>query len=57
MCGTAEQAAEKHGDSGNFDEKRPSAAEAVVDFVGFTRGMNPPSPFVLSFSAACEVVR
>jgi len=46
------QAAEKLRDLSNFDEKRASVAKAGADVTGFTRGINPPSPSVLSFSAA-----
>jgi hypothetical protein len=42
--------------SGEISEKRPSAAKASVDSVGFLRGLKPPPPSVLSFSAACKVV-
>lgn len=31
-------------------------AEAPVDFVGFMRGVKPPPPSELGFSASCEVV-
>jgi hypothetical protein len=55
--GTTEEAAEKLEDLGVSYEKGPSAAKAAHNFIGFTRGMNPLSPSVLSFSAACEVVR
>ena len=46
------QAAEKLRDLSNFDEKRASVAKAGADVTGLTRGINPPSPSVLSFSAA-----
>jgi hypothetical protein len=35
-------------------EKLPSGAKAHVDSVGFMRGLKPPPPSGMSFSAACE---
>jgi hypothetical protein len=37
-------------------ENRPSVAKATTDSNGFTRGLKPPSPSELSFSAACLAV-
>jgi hypothetical protein len=48
--------AEKLGNLGIIDEKRPSAAKATFNLIGFTRGINPPSPSVSRFSAACSVL-
>jgi hypothetical protein len=50
----AEEAAEKLGFSSKTDEKRSSVAKAIVDLIGFARGVKPPSPSALSFSAACK---
>jgi hypothetical protein len=52
----AKEVPEKTGISGKIDEKHPSVAKATTDSNGFTRGLKPPSPSELSFSAACEVV-
>ena len=49
------EAAEKLGILVENVEKGPSAAEADIDSAGFTRGLKPPSPSDVSFSAACEV--
>jgi len=57
VCGTTEEVAEKLGDLGVSYKKGPSAAKAAFNFIGITRGMNLPSPSILSSSAACEVVR
>jgi hypothetical protein len=54
--GTTSQAAEKPLIPGNMCENRPSVAKATTDSNGFTRGLKPPSPSELSFSAACSVV-
>jgi hypothetical protein len=48
------QAAEKLGFSSIIGEERPSVAKAIIDSIGFTRGLKPPSPSALSFSAACK---
>jgi hypothetical protein len=50
----AEQAAEKLGFLGKNGEKHSSVAKAIVDLIGFTRGLKPPSPSDAGFSAACE---
>jgi hypothetical protein len=50
----AEEAAEKLGFSSKTGEKRSSVAKAIVDLIGFARGLKPPSPSALSFSAACK---
>ena len=52
----AKQAAEKPLIPVNMRENRPSVAKATADSNGFTRGLKPPSPSELSFSAACKVV-
>ena len=52
----AKQAAEKPLIQVNMRENRPSVAKATADSNGFTRGLKPPSPSELSFSAACKVV-
>ena len=54
ICGTTKEAAERLGDLGVSYEIGPSAAKAALNLIGFTRGMNPPSPSVLS--SPCEVV-
>jgi adenosylhomocysteine nucleosidase len=54
--GTAEQATEKLGISGETDRNGPSVAKAAVDSVGFVRGLKPPPPSGTSFSAGGEVV-
>jgi hypothetical protein len=38
------QAAEKLGILGEIGAKHPSAAKAIVDSVGFVRGLKPPPP-------------
>jgi hypothetical protein len=48
------QAAEKLEISGEISEKHPSVAKASIDSVGFMRGLKPPPPSALSFSAACK---
>jgi hypothetical protein len=55
-CGTSKQAAKKLGKLGGIEENWPSVAKATCDSVGFMRGLKPPTPSVLSFSAACKVV-
>jgi hypothetical protein len=52
----AKQAAEKLGILGGIGAKRSSVAKAIVDSVGFMRGLKPPPPSGLSFSAACLAV-
>ena len=52
--GTTEQVAEKLGNLGGIEENWPSVAKATCDSVGFLRGLKPPTPSVLSFSAACS---
>jgi hypothetical protein len=47
------QAAEKGGTISESPEKPSSGAKARVDSVGFMRGLKPPPPSGLSFSAAC----
>jgi hypothetical protein len=42
--------------SGGIGVKRSSVAKAIVDSVGFIRGLKPPPPSGLSFSAACLAV-
>jgi hypothetical protein len=39
-----------------IERKRTAAAKADFDFVGFMRELKPPTPSVLGFSAACEIV-
>jgi hypothetical protein len=56
IYGTTKQAAEKGLFSGKKSEKHTSVAKATTDSNGFTRGLKPPSPSELSFSAACKVV-
>ena len=56
FIGTTEEAAEKLGILDKNGGKRPSAAKASIDLIGFMRGLKPPPPSVLSFSAACEVM-
>jgi hypothetical protein len=56
LFGTTKQAAEKPLIPGNMSENRPSVAKATTDSNGFTRGLKPPSPSELSFSAACKAV-
>ena len=51
-----ERAAEKGLIRGEIGGKRTSGAEARIDSVGFMRGLKPPPPSGLSFSAACEAV-
>jgi len=41
---------------GEIGNPPPSVAKATTDSMGVTRGLKPPSPSVLSFSAACSVV-
>jgi hypothetical protein len=53
----AKQAAEKLEISGEISEKHPSVAKASIDSVGFMRGLKPPPPSALSFSAACKARR
>ena len=50
----AKKAAEKGQSSDEIPEKRPSGAKAPVDFLGFTRGLKPPSPSGAGLSAACK---
>jgi hypothetical protein len=50
----AKQAAEKLGILVEDGERGPSAAKAGIDSAGFTRGLKPPSPSDVSFSAACK---
>jgi hypothetical protein len=50
----AKQAAEKLEISGEISEKHPSVAKASIGSVGFMRGLKPPPPSALSFSAACK---
>jgi hypothetical protein len=57
ICGTTQEAAEKPLIPGNMSENRSSVAKATTDSNGFTRGLKPPSPSELSFSAACEVLQ
>ena len=52
----ASEAAERLRDSSETDGKRPSAAKADVDSIDLARGLKPPSPSELSFSAACSAV-
>jgi hypothetical protein len=52
----AKHAAEKGGILGGISEKRASGAEAPIDSAGFMRGLKPPPPSVLSFSAAFKAV-
>jgi hypothetical protein len=52
-AGLALKAAEKLGPQGGISEKRPSVAKAIIHSVGFMRGLKPPPPSGLSFSAAC----
>jgi ribonuclease P protein component len=47
------QAAEKLEIWGEIDVQCPSGAKARVDSVGFMRGLKPPPPSGLGFSAAC----
>jgi hypothetical protein len=54
--GTTKEAAEKLGILGEIRGKRPSAAKAGIDSVGFMQGLKPPPPSGSSFSAACKVV-
>jgi hypothetical protein len=54
--GRTKQAAEKVGNLGGMEENQSSVAKATLDFVGFIRGLKPPTPPVLSFSATCKVV-
>ena len=51
---SSEQAAEKLGISGENGEEHPSGAKARIDSAGFMRGLKPPPPSELSFSAASE---
>jgi hypothetical protein len=51
----AKEAAEKLGLSSKTGKKRSSVAKAIIDLIGFARGLKPPSPSALSFSAACKV--
>jgi hypothetical protein len=50
---SAQELAEKVGVSGKLWGKRFFGAEALVDSAGFMRGLKPPPPSALSFSAAC----
>jgi hypothetical protein len=45
--------AEKLGVVGKNDGKSPSAAKAGIDSEGFMRGLKPPPPSDVSFSAVC----
>ena len=51
----AEHGAEKPYVLDEIGGKRPSAAKAAIHAFGFMRGIKPPPPSELSFSAACEV--
>jgi hypothetical protein len=48
------QATEKLGVEGENGGESPSAAKAGIDSEGFMRGLKPPPPSDVSFSAACE---
>jgi putative glutamine amidotransferase len=50
----AEQAAEKLEVSGEIGGNSPSVAKASIDSVGIMRGLKPPPPSGMSFSAAWE---
>jgi hypothetical protein len=50
----AKQAAEKDLFSGEIGRIRSSGAKALVDSIGFIRGLKPPSPSGSSFSAVCK---
>jgi hypothetical protein len=39
---------------GENEGKGPSAAKAGIDSEGFMRGLKPPPPSDVSFSAACK---
>jgi hypothetical protein len=52
--GRTEQAAEKVATSGEMGQKHSSGAEAHADSVGLLRGLKPPPPSELRFSAACK---
>jgi hypothetical protein len=52
-----------HGSSGESEVHRNAfqlrllqGLKPTIDLIGFMRGLNPPPPSDLSFSAACEVV-
>ena len=53
-AGLAKQAAEKGGTISESPEKPPSGAKARVDSAGFMRGLKPPPPSGLCFSATCK---
>jgi hypothetical protein len=53
LAGVKEAAGKLLG-SGVAEENRPSVAKAIFDSAGFVRGLKPPTPSVLSFSAACK---
>ena len=56
FCGTTEQLAEKVLNMGEIDEKQTSGAEARIDSIALTPGINPRPTLNASFSASCEVM-
>jgi len=50
----AEGASEEGGVSDRFSEKHTSGAEARIPSADVMRGLKPPPPSGLSFSAACK---
>jgi peptidyl-prolyl cis-trans isomerase SurA len=54
--GTAEEAAEKVGVSGEIGEKHPSGAKARLDFAALMERLKSYPFKAMSFSAACEAV-
>jgi hypothetical protein len=54
LASGAKTGCEKTPDFGEIGRKCSSVAKASVDSIGFMRGLKPPPPSGMSFSAACK---